>query len=70
MERPGDISRHQTEEVLAHMQEAIDSPPPSIEESVHHAEELGVYTHEEAELYIEAYRRAFHKCHELYDEPQ
>ncbi len=39
-----------------------------VEESIHEAEEKGVYTHEEAQLYIEAYEKCFLKSKELYDE--
>lgn len=66
--KPGALSHQRTEEVMRHMQETADAEPPSIEASIRRAEELEVYTHEEAELYIDAFRKAFHKCHELYDE--
>lgn len=62
------MDKEKTDEVLRHMQEAADAPPPSIEESIRHAEELGVYSHEEAELYINAYRNCFHRERELYPE--
>ncbi len=55
-----------TSKILAHMLEAIESPPPTIEESIKHAEEEGWYSHEEAELYMKAYERCFNKGKELY----
>lgn len=55
-------------EAIEAIDKCLSTPPPTIEEAIHEAEERHVYTHEEAQLYIDAYRRCFLKSKEIYPE--